>query len=122
MKLVRRARKSLTERRMKVCLSELTNNLAKVELKVHNHLKQTREAKRASRGEVRPPVPADVVAGIMNEELYEIECRLHREAGIAPPPPFAGKRSASKYVGMVPFSELVRHVARSLSKQRKSGK
>mmetsp|Transcript_43374 Transcript_43374/g.50184 ORF Transcript_43374/g.50184 Transcript_43374/m.50184 type:complete len:119 (+) Transcript_43374:57-413(+) len=107
MKIVRRARKSLKERRMKACLNELTSNLSKVELRVHNHLKKHRETVREARGQTRPPVPKDIIDGVMNEELYLIECRLHQEAGLPPPPPYAGRRAA-KFVGMVPFVELQR--------------
>jgi hypothetical protein len=103
---------------MKVCLSELTTNLSKVEMKVHRHLKQKREDRRASRGQVLEPIPQDVVDGYMNEELYEIECRLHRDAGIPPPPKFrGGKGSATKKsVGMVLFSEILQAVRHKFAK------
>jgi hypothetical protein len=122
MKLVRRARKSLVERRMKVCLNELTSNLSKVELKVHRHLKQRREDRRAARGQAVEPIPADVLAGRMNEELYEIECQLHRDAGIPPPSKFKGLRSSSggggaKYVGMVLFANILQAVRHKFSKR-----
>ncbi|CUG87828.1 Hypothetical protein, putative [Bodo saltans] len=117
MKLVRRARKSLVERRMKVCLSELTSNLSKVEMKVHRHLKQKREDRRTSRGQALEPIPQDIIDGWMNEELYEIECRLHREAGIPPPPKLRGmKGAAKKSVGMVLFSDILQAVRHKFAK------
>ncbi len=82
MTLVRRARKSIRERRMKKCLDELTHNLSKVELRVHGHLKKRRMERRPLE-----PLPRHVMDGKLDEELYEIECRLHREAGLPPPEP-----------------------------------
>lgn len=118
MKLVRRARKSLVERRMKACLNDLTSNLSKVEMKVHRHLKQKREDRRTSRGQTVEAIPQDILDGFMNEELYEIECRLHREAGIPPPPKFRGQKGAAKKcVGLVHFADMLQSVRHKFAKK-----
>lgn len=106
---------------MKACLNDLTSNLSKVELKVHRHLKQRREDRRASRGQQVEPIPQDILDGWMNEELYEIECRLHREAGIPPPQKYKGMRDTvntpKKMVGMVHFTEILQAVRHKFSKR-----
>ncbi|EPY36600.1 hypothetical protein STCU_00500 [Strigomonas culicis] len=75
--------------------------------------KQVRETKKKQRGESFG-VPSDVKAGKMNPELYEIECRLYREAGLPKPKPYLGyerdrgaqKRSMQR-VGFVDFKDII---------------
>lgn len=88
MKLVRRARKNIRERRMKACLNDLNANLSKVEMKVFLKQKQERERKRMALSGVRELVPKSILAGRMTPELYAIECRLHEEAGLPKPVPY----------------------------------
>ena len=83
--IVRRARKSLRERRMKQCMNELTTNLDKVELTVHKHNRNKRFVKRTKRGQTLDPIPATVRQGIMTDDLFEIECQLHKQAGLPAP-------------------------------------
>ena len=92
MKLVRRARKSIRERRMKACINDLNSNLTKVEMRVFKEQKKERDMKRKALG-VADPVPKDVLQGRMNPELYEIECRLHEEAGLPKPLPYQGYKT-----------------------------
>ncbi|KAG5510599.1 hypothetical protein JKF63_06896 [Porcisia hertigi] len=89
MKLVRRARKSIRERRMKACLNELTQNLSKVERCVFREQKKERDRKRQAAG-IGELVPKDVLNGRMNPDLYAVECRLHEEAGLPRPLPYQG--------------------------------
>ena len=73
---------------MKKCLDELTHNLSKVELRVHGHLKKRRMEKRPIE-----PLPRHVILGKLDAELYDIDCRLHREVGLPipePPPELRG--------------------------------
>lgn len=116
MKLVRRARKSIRERRMKACINDLSSNLAKVELRVFKHQKSERDAKRRQLG-IANPVPKDVLMGKMNPELYRIECQLHDEAGLPKPRPYLGyhedamrQRENTHRIGFVTFSAIVRAV------------
>ncbi|RNE94903.1 uncharacterized protein Tco025E_10293 [Trypanosoma conorhini] len=116
MKLVRRARKSIRERRMKACLNDLSANLEKVEMRVFRQQKKERERKRRAAG-VSGGVPRDVLMGKMNPELYEVECRLHREAGLPPPPPPEGwaqasRSSAVRRIGFVEFGVVAAEVLR----------
>lgn len=111
---------------MKVCLDELTSNLSKVELRVHRHNKTRREEIREITGRSLEPIPEDVLNGYMNEELYNIECRLHREAGIPAPPPWRGSRrpaaavneAGAKRVGLLLFSDIVKAVREQNNKVR----
>lgn len=67
MKLVRRARKSIRERRMKACINDLSSNLAKVEKRVFAVQKQERARARCSTNSANViHIPSDVKKGIMN--------------------------------------------------------
>jgi hypothetical protein len=70
---------------MKECLNELTKNFDIVEMKVHRHQKAKRQEKKKRRGDDTDPVPASVRQGILSEELYQVECQLHAQAGLPPP-------------------------------------
>lgn len=116
MKLVRRARKSIRERRMKACINDLNSNLSKVELRVFRQQKQEREGRRKALG-VESCVPADVLEGRMNPELYLIECRLYEEAGLSRPLPYQGykedvmqSRANSHLIGFVGLRTLMQAV------------
>ncbi|KEG12006.1 hypothetical protein DQ04_02081090 [Trypanosoma grayi] len=110
MKLVRRARKSIRERRMKACQKDLSANLEKVEMRVFKAQKRERERQRRSGG-IRCGIPKDVLQGKMNAELYSIECRLHREAGLPPPASFDGfQQHAVRRIGLVEFAAVARAV------------
>lgn len=116
MKLVRRARKSIRERRMKACINDLNSNLSKVEMRVFKGQKKERDAKRLAAG-IAGPVPRDVLAGRMNPELYEIECRLHKEAGLPRPLPYQGfkldrmrSRATAHCVGFVGFRSILQAI------------
>ncbi|ESL09659.1 hypothetical protein TRSC58_02618 [Trypanosoma rangeli SC58] len=116
MKLVRRARKSIRERRMKACLKDLSANLEKVEMRVFKQQKKERDRRRRVAG-VNCGVPRDVLMGKMSLELYDVECRLHREAGLPPPPPPEGwaQRSGSgavRRIGFVEFNVIAKAVLR----------
>ena len=138
--LVRRARKSLRERRMKQCLNELTQNLEKVELTVHRHQKKKRIIKKIKAGKDVDPIPASIRRGTMTEELYQLECKLFKQAGIPtlprrpkylPEPGTAtnstaaesndegrpSAASAERRVGMIPFKTLVAVVRERMAKQ-----
>ena len=111
---------------MKVCLDELTSNLSKVELRVHRHNKTRREEIREATGKSLEPIPEDVLNGYMNEELYLIECRLHKEAGIPAPAPWRGSRrpaaaayaAGAKRVGLLLFTDIVKAVRQYYQRQR----
>ncbi|EAN80310.1 uncharacterized protein TEOVI_000715600 [Trypanosoma equiperdum] len=117
MKLVRRARKSIRERRMKACLKDLSSNLEKVEMRVFRQQKQKRQQQQRKGAGNHITVPPDVLRGVMNPELYHIECRLHQEACMPPPPPYEGYSQrercdgARRRIGFVEFvtiAEMVR--------------
>src|SRR5262245_48396477 len=86
-KLVRRARKSLRERRMNQCLRELQTNFEKVEQRKYRHDKAKRAVSRKRRGVDVVPIPREVRAGRINEELFRVECILHARANLPPPTP-----------------------------------
>lgn len=116
MKLVRRARKSIRERRMKACINDLNSNLTKVEMRVFKKQKKERDMKRKALG-VADPVPKDVLRGRMNPELYEIECRLHEEAGLPKPLPYQGykqdlvrSRATIHCIGFIGFRTILQAV------------
>ncbi|ORC84344.1 uncharacterized protein TM35_000461630 [Trypanosoma theileri] len=121
MKLVRRARKSIRERRMKACMRDLSANLERVEMRVYKQQKHQRQQQRRVAG-LRPEnfVPPDVLRGEMNAELHEIECRLHREAGLPPPPPLHlqmrgdrkhdTQRPGTRRIGFVEFGAIAQTV------------
>ncbi|EPY28215.1 hypothetical protein AGDE_10493 [Angomonas deanei] len=113
MKVVRRARKSLRERRMTECINDLAANLSKVEMKVYRKQRETRLQRRKRLG-LAGAVPADILAGKMNPSLYEVECRLHEEAGLPRPRPYPGyasdvaaTRAKVQRVGFVSFQTLL---------------
>lgn len=114
--LVRRARKNIRERRMKKLQRELVQNLEKVEKRTFAHLSKVRASKRKNTGQELPPVPAAVLQGKMNPELYHIECRLYEEAGLPLPLPYEGydaeeaKQLTNRRVGFLPFSLLINEV------------
>ncbi|KAH9586251.1 hypothetical protein LSM04_002732 [Trypanosoma melophagium] len=118
MKLVRRARKSIRERRMKACMRDLSANLERVEMRVYRQQKQQRQRAAGLRPDT--PVPADVLRGKMNAELHAIECRLHREAGLPPPPPLhpqlqgggqEGRRgTGTRRIGFLEFGAITQAV------------
>lgn len=116
MKLVRRARKSIRERRMKACINDLNSNLSKVEMRVFKEQKKERDTKRKALG-MAEPVPKDVLLGRMNPELYTIECRLHEEAGLPKPLPYQGykldlvrSRATTHCVGFVGFRSILQAI------------
>lgn len=120
MKLVRRARKSIRERRMKKCITDLSANLSKVEMRVFKKQKERRETKRKALG-LENAVPKSVILGRMTPELYRIECRLHEEMGLPKPPPYPGysedvmrTRQQTQRVGFVNFATLL-HTIRALN-------
>eukprot|EP00796_Vickermania_ingenoplastis_P012054 gene12054-8306_t len=113
MKLVRRARKSIKERRMKACINDLNANLAKVETKVFLQQKGERDKKRKAMG-LSEPVPKDILTGRMNPDLYAIECRLHNEVGLPRPHPYpeywtdmARLKKTSQRIGFVDFRMII---------------
>eukprot|EP00388_Colpodella_angusta_P028678 GDKK01013694.1.p1 GENE.GDKK01013694.1~~GDKK01013694.1.p1 ORF type:complete len:146 (+),score=9.10 GDKK01013694.1:74-511(+) len=113
MPLVRRARKSIQERKSAAQLRELQQNLEKVETRVHMFNQKKRTEKRKMTNTVKTPVPTSVIDGKMNPELYAVECRLHSEAGLPPPRPYAGydpKKVAPRRLGFVNFSTIVKLV------------
>ena len=73
-KLVRRAKKSLKERRINECLRDLESNYDKVELKKYRHDKAKRAAirRRAGKDHLVPRMTREVAAGIMTEELFNV--------------------------------------------------
>lgn len=116
MVLVRRARKSIRERRIKASLKELTTNLEKVEMKAHLHNKERRKRKRETVGAAKEPIPPSVLRGEMNEELFQIECQLHAAAGLPPPVSLEQQLAASskaradrsaRIIGFVTFKNIV---------------
>ena len=120
---IRRARKSLPERRLNGLQRELDSNLERVEMRAHLKAKKDRAVARARRGEKLEPIPDSVKRGLLTEELYGVECRLHREAGLPPPPRprelmaaeeeggggGAGKAGARR-IGLVPFERIMRQM------------
>ncbi|CAJ1006179.1 hypothetical protein Q4I28_001495 [Leishmania naiffi] len=113
MKLVRRARKGIRERRMKACINDLNSNLSKVEMRVFRKQKRERDAKRQALG-IGEVVPKDVLSGRMNPDLYAVECRLHQEAGLPKPLPYQGykedlarSRATTRCVGFVGFRTIL---------------
>ncbi|KAG8342571.1 hypothetical protein ERJ75_000090700 [Trypanosoma vivax] len=113
MRLVRRARKSIRERRMKACIRDLNANLEKVEMRVFRQQRRLRQQQDRVAG-LRVVLPKDVLQGIMNPELYSIECRLHREAGLPPPAPYEGyvpeglNCSKQRRIGFVEFTTITK--------------
>ncbi|TPP42785.1 hypothetical protein CGC20_7750 [Leishmania donovani] len=98
MKLVRRARKSIRERRMKACINDLNSNLSKVEMRVFRKQKKERDAKRQALG------------------ISEL-CRLHEEAGLPKPLPYQGykedllrSRATTHCVGFVGFRTILQAI------------
>lgn len=113
MPLVRRARKSIRERKSAAQLRDFQANLEKVETRVHMHNQKKRDEKRKMTNSFKTPVPTSVLEGHMNPELYAIECRLHSDAGLPPPRPYAGydpKKVAPRKIGLVSFGSIVRLV------------
>uniref|UniRef100_A0A7S1QUQ7 Uncharacterized protein n=1 Tax=Neobodo designis TaxID=312471 RepID=A0A7S1QUQ7_NEODS len=104
---IRRARKSLPERRLNGLQRELDSNFEKVELRAHLKGKQERAAERRRRGLDVPELPASVRRGEIDDELFGIECRLHREAGLPPPKREFAERQSVRRLGLVPFHRLV---------------
>lgn len=128
MKLVRRARKNIRERRMKACLNDLHSNLSKVETKVFVKQKRQRERKRQTMG-IYVSLPKSILAGRMTPELYAIECRLHEEVGVPRPQPYpeyeediGGKKircpTRCPRIGFLPFSVLMEAVNMKYGSQR----
>lgn len=116
-KLVRRARKSTRERRINACLKDLNSNLEKVELKAFRAQKTMRDRRRTNSGQRLASIPDSVRRGVMTRELYEVECRLHAEAGIPPPPttefgPRSENVGGQNRIGFVTFGEIARAVRR----------
>ncbi|KPA77733.1 hypothetical protein ABB37_07052 [Leptomonas pyrrhocoris] len=116
MKLVRRARKSIRERRMKECINDLNSNLSKVEMRVFKKQKKERDTKRVALG-LAQPVPKNILMGRMNPELYAIECRLHKEAGLSKPLPYQGYKqdlvrshATTQCVGFVGFRTILQAI------------
>jgi hypothetical protein len=113
--IVRRAKKNVRERRMAECLRGLKDNFDKVEYKLHTVQKKGRVQDRKRKKVVLDPIPPSVVRGEMNAELWEVECRLHAEAGLRPPLPLTQQMpkngvtsSASGHmIGLVPFSHII---------------
>ena len=101
---------------MKKLQRELVQNLEKVEKRTFAHLTKVRMQKRKQSGQELPPVPASILQGKMNPELYHIECRLYEEAGLPLPLPYEGydseeaKQLTIRRVGFVPFSLLIKQV------------
>lgn len=87
-KLVRRARKSLRERRLNVLDKELKSNLDKVELRKYRSDKVQRTVARKT-GIIAPvpKMPLEVSCGLMTEELYSVERILRQRAGLGAPTP-----------------------------------
>jgi len=113
MPLVRRARKSIRERKSAAQLRDFQANLEKVETRVHMHNQKKRDTKRRETNSVKTPVPTSVLDGHMNPELYAIECQLHADAGLPPPRPYSGydpKKVAPRKIGFVNFGAIVRLV------------
>ncbi|CCW66737.1 unnamed protein product [Phytomonas sp. Hart1] len=122
MKLVRRARKSIRERRMKACMNDLNSNLSKIEMRVFSKQKNERIARHKESG-VPNSVPISVLQGKMTPELYIIECHLHEEAGLAKPRPYPEyqsdirKANEDKHrVGFLSFATIVTAIRRINSK------
>eukprot|EP00758_Cryptobia_borreli_P001387 Tbor_TRINITY_DN2198_c0_g1::TRINITY_DN2198_c0_g1_i1::g.5504::m.5504 len=117
--LVRRARKSIRERRMKECQTELSKNLDKVEMRVHVRKTKVKAERMRVRGTHVAPIPQDVLAGKMNPELYEIECRLHAEAGLPPPAPYEGYEPIPnrRTIGFVSFHTFIKIVRQMKGKK-----
>lgn len=116
MKLVRRARKSIRERRMKACINDLSSNLAKVEMRVFKTQKMRRDEKRRARGE-GDLIPKGVLMGRMTPELFRIECQLHVDAGLPKALPYPGyaddvmrSRQQTQRVGFVSFPDILKAV------------
>ena len=133
MKIVRRARKSLVERRLRGLQKDLDSNLEKVELRAYQAGKAVRQRARQRAGTAFEPIPLAVRRGELTPELYEVERRLFMEAGLVPPDPpvtlapplaelakaaaaaaagaaptaaAAGSAAGRRLVGLVPFSAL----------------
>jgi hypothetical protein len=89
-KLVRRARKSLKERRLNALDRDLKANLDKVELKKYrsDKLRRALDRKRGIAAPV-PRIPKEVAAGLMNAELFKMEEILRARAGLSAPVPLA---------------------------------
>lgn len=126
MKLVRRARKSIRERRMKACINDLNANLSKVEKKVFIQQKTKREQRRRALG-LAEPVPKDILAGRMNLDLYAIECRLHQEVGLPKPAPYEQyaedlrrSRTSSQRIGFVDFRSFMAAIRAALNENKSS--
>lgn len=119
---IRRARKSLCERRLAASQRDLDYNLDRVELKAYEAGKRQRASERRKHGIVLTPIPVDVKKGVVDEELYGIECRLHREAGLGMPRrPYnlggdsgngegGASAAAVKRIGFVSFSQIMQQV------------
>lgn len=128
MKLVRRARKNIRERRMKACLNDLHANLSKVETKVFVKQKKERERKRKTMG-IHVSLPKSILAGRMTPDLYAIECRLHEEVGVPRPQPYLEYEEDTRRnkircstrcprIGFLPFSLLMEAVNKKYGSQR----
>jgi hypothetical protein len=113
---VRRARKSVRERRMAACLRELTTNFDKVELKAHRVQKQKRLQRKKRLGVTAPPLPEDVKAGRMTPELWRIEAALHRAAGLPAPVPLLSQLEAfDRSIAGRGFAEKMARAGRSVN-------
>ncbi len=101
-KLVRRARKSLRERRMNECLRELTQNFEKVELRKYRGDKARRAAqrKRAGKEAEAPRMSREVLAGIMDEGLFNVERILHARAGLPEPVPLQRQLAQTRAIAL----------------------
>lgn len=109
---------------MKACITDLSANLAKVELRVFKKQKDERSAKRRAKG-LGDAVPKSVLMGKMTPELYRIECRLHAEMGLPKPAPYPGyaedvmhSRQQTQRVGFVSFAAIL-HAVRARNRSDK---
>ena len=109
-KTVRRARKSLIERRLHQCHRELSSNFEKVEMRKYKVDKARRAAERARSGNCDvPPMPPAVFSGGITEELFRVECMLHARANL--PPPLPPLRILTLPIGNAPAAVAGKFVA-----------
>jgi hypothetical protein len=97
----------MPERRLNGLQRELDSNFEKVEMRAHIQAKHERAEKRRRSGATSIEVPPSIRRGEMDDELYGIECRLHREAGLPPPVREFQKVKDVRRLGLVPFSRVV---------------
>jgi hypothetical protein len=76
---------------MNECLRELQSNFDKVELKKYRHDKAKRAAARTRAGkwDSVPKMTKEEAAGIMNEDLFNVERILHARANLPEPVPLS---------------------------------